>query len=78
MPEQSWLEISKKRNKGYLYVLVVLAILGAAVFLHNNRELFFSKSSGPKKTLETEAVIGKKTRRKWQKLHSAKSANFPG
>lgn len=61
MPEQSWLEISKKRNKGYLYVLVVLAILGAAVFLHNNRELFFSKSSGPKKTLETEAVIGKKT-----------------
>jgi len=61
MPEQSWLEISKKRNKGYLYVLVFLAILGAAVFLHNNRDLFFSKSSGPKKPLETEATSGKKT-----------------
>jgi flagellar basal body-associated protein FliL len=62
MPEQSWLDIRKKRNNGYLYILVVLAILGAAIFLHNNRELFFSKSSGPvKKPLETDSVTNKKT-----------------
>jgi flagellar basal body-associated protein FliL len=60
MHEKSWLEISKKRNKGYIYVIVILAIAGAAIFLHNNRELFFSKSSEPKKSLETEAASGKK------------------
>jgi flagellar basal body-associated protein FliL len=48
MPEKTWLETKKKRTGWYVLFILIVAVAGLAVFVRNNREMFFPKADSPK------------------------------
>jgi flagellar basal body-associated protein FliL len=48
MPEKTWLETRKKRTGWYVLFFLIVVVAGLAVFVRNNREMFFPKADSPK------------------------------
>ena len=61
MPEKTWLETRQKKTRWYVLFIIIAAIAGLAVFVRNNREMFFPKSDGAKQEAVFSMADGPKS-----------------
>ena len=61
MPEKTWLETRQKKTRWYVLLFIIAAIAGIAVFVRNNREMFFPKSDGTQQKTDISISDGPKS-----------------